>query len=126
MPLEGIHALERERFDRLIFEVGHFYEKYEFHNVLKTIKNYLNNLSSHYLSLSKDCIYVQPPNHPTKRQILYNFFFICDGLLKLLAPILPVTTEEAYSFLAKTNKKPSIHLESFPTISEVTDTLEQK
>lgn len=126
VPLEGIHALERERFDRLIFEVGHFYEKYEFHNVLKTIKNYLNNLSSYYLSLSKDCIYVQPPNHPTKRQILYNFFFICDGLLKLLAPILPVTTEEAYSFLAKTNKKPSIHLESFPTISEVTDTLEQK
>lgn len=126
VPLEGIHALERERFDRLIFEVGHFYEKYEFHNVLKTIKNYLNNLSSYYLSLSKDCIYVQPPNHPTKQQILYNFFFICDGLLKLLAPILPVTTEEAYSFLVKTNKKSSIHLESFPTISEVTDTFEQK
>jgi isoleucyl-tRNA synthetase len=42
-----------------------------------------------------------------------NLYKILEFLLISMAPIIPTTTDEAYSFFNKKNKLESIHLEAF-------------
>ena len=45
-------------------------------------------------------------------------YHITDTLIRLIAPILVFTAEDAYSFFNKPNKLESIHLEAFPSLPD--------
>jgi len=47
-------------------------------------------------------------------------YLICDGLARLLAPILPVTADTLWLHLPG-RRSPSVHLESFPDVSGMVD-----
>ncbi len=76
------------------------YQKYELHKVFHTIHNLcVNELSSFYLDILKDRLYISGPDSLQRRSAqnaLYDILFL---LLQDMAPIMSFTAEEAYSYL---------------------------
>ncbi|HSA32596.1 MAG TPA: isoleucine--tRNA ligase [bacterium] len=89
------------------------YEKYEFHRIYHAILDYLTvDLSSVYLDVIKDR-YVMKKDDPRRRMSQRAVYEILSDMVRVLAPILSFTAEEAYGFLPGT-KKESVFLEEFP------------
>lgn len=76
--------------------MGH-YETFSFYKVCQLLFSFCNlDLSSYYLDILKDRLYTFSPNSVARRSaqtVLYRIFKV---LLKLSAPILAFTSEEAY------------------------------
>ncbi|QDY87285.1 isoleucine--tRNA ligase [Mycoplasma anserisalpingitidis] len=113
LKLEGIHEFINEELKVLIKNVNENYNSFKFINVIKEINNYIVNLSSFYLSIVKDLLYVESRDNIERQMVLKNLYEITDFIILALAPILPTTAEEAYSFFNKENKEESIMLERF-------------
>lgn len=113
LKLEGIHEFINEELKVLIKNVHENYNSFKFINVIKEINNYIVNLSSFYLSIVKDLLYVESRDNIERQMVLKNLYEITDFIILALAPILPTTAEEAYSFFNKENKEKSIMLERF-------------
>lgn len=113
LKLEGIHEFINEELKVLIKNVHENYNSFKFINVIKEINNYIVNLSSFYLSIVKDLLYVESRDNIERQMVLKNLYEITDFIILALAPILPTTAEEAYSFFNKENKEESIMLERF-------------
>lgn len=113
LKLEGIHEFINEELKVLIKNVHENYNSFKFINVIKEINNYIVNLSSFYLSIVKDLLYVESRDNIERQMVLKNLYEITDFIILALAPILPTTAEDAYSFFNKENKEESIMLERF-------------
>ncbi len=78
-------------------EVCDCYEDFSFYKVCQKIFNFCNmDMSSFYLDILKDRLYTFPQNSIERRSAQSVLSYILDLLLKLIAPILPFTAEEAY------------------------------
>lgn len=121
IDLNGVHLLINEKLNNLKIVIKENYDNYQFINVIKNINNFIIDLSSFYLSITKDTLYVEKKDNQQRRMIQFNFYNILEFLLISLAPILPTTCEEAYQFLLKDNKKVSIFLENFYSIENKKD-----
>ncbi len=103
------------RLDELIEKVTNDYETYAFDDVSRRIMNYVTHeLSAFCLDYAKDIIYIE---HKTDSKRLSTQTVIYEhliALLKLLTPLLPHTTEEAYAFLPY-KEEDSVYLENMPT-----------
>lgn len=121
IDLDGVHLLINEKLNNLKIIIKENYDNYQFINVIKNINNFIIDLSSFYLSITKDTLYVEKKDNQQRRMIQFNFYNILEFLLISLAPILPTTCEEAYQFLLKDNKKVSIFLEKFYSIENKKD-----
>lgn len=110
---KGIHLLIEERLKNIKILVKEAYDNYSFINVIKHILNFVSDLSSFYLSITKDILYVERSNNETRKMVQDNLYNILDFLLISLNPILPTTCEEAYKYFNKDNKLESINLENF-------------
>ena len=113
-----VHALIEERLENLKIRIASYYDSFNFINVIKEINNFITDLSSFYLSIIKDVLYAEKKDFPERLMIQNNLYKILEFLLISLAPIIPTTTDEAYSFFNKKNKLASIHLESFYQFNE--------
>ncbi|MBO1914738.1 class I tRNA ligase family protein, partial [Microvirga sp. 3-52] len=70
-------------------------------------------LSSFYLDIAKDVVYIENKEHPHRRSmqtVMYDSLF---ALVKLLAPILPHTAEEMWSHLEHVEEE-SVQLTDMP------------
>ncbi len=95
------------------------YENYEFHIVYHSINNFcVNTLSSFYLDILKDRLYVSPKDSELRRSAQSNLYDIAITTIKLVAPILSFTAEEAYQHLNTPNKKASVFLHTLPKFNE--------
>lgn len=91
----------------------HYYDEYQFSNVLSLIVNFLQvDLSGFYLDMAKDILYCDQKNSLRRRQIQTVIYQLCLCLAKLLAPIIPHTAEEIYDHFVGKNKE-SIFLEKY-------------
>src|SRR4029078_5837835 len=61
--------------------------------------------------------YPPPRAAPARRSAQTAMYLIADGLTRLLAPILPVTTEELWRHLPGTREEP-LHVAEFPRAAE--------
>lgn len=95
-----------------------YYESYSFYKVCQEIFNFCNlSLSSFYLDILKDRLYTFSPNSKERRSAQFVIYNILEALLKLTAPILSFTAEEAYlSWQNLKGKKESIFIS---TLDEV-------
>lgn len=89
------------------------YENYNFQEVYKTVNNYIFNLSIFYLDFTKDILYIEKADSKVRRSVQTVLYEILFSLIRLLAPILPYTSEEVYGYLPN-KKKDSVHLENNP------------
>jgi isoleucyl-tRNA synthetase len=116
---EAMPALDRwilEKTERTVRRVLRAYEEYEFHVVLHAVLEYFTvDLSAFYLDVIKDRAYCSAPAAPARRAIQTALFEMLTKSLRLMAPILPFTAEEAWAALPGwAGKSESVHLELFP------------
>ncbi len=101
------------KLNNLIERVLKAYDDFEFHVMYHAVHNFcVVDLSNFYLDVLKDKMYVELKNSKDRRSSQSAMFIITESLLKLIAPILSFTSEEAWKYL-KPNSS-SIHLEIFP------------
>ena len=90
------------------------YERFEFHRVYHALHNYcVVDLSAFYLDILKDRLYISAAKSELRRSAQTALYHILTALLKLMAPILSFTAEEAWWHLPDQPSE-SIHLEALP------------
>ncbi len=117
-----------DRLARLIDRVRRAYEEYQFHTVFHSVHNFCAvDLSALYLDIIKDRLYTSAANDSRRRAAQTTCHDILSALLRLLAPILSFTTEEAWRHLPGVRSE-SVHLERFPEapLEWLDDTLERE
>lgn len=91
------------------------YEKYDFQEVYKLVNNFISfTLSTFYLDFTKDILYIEKADSLPRRSVQSVLYNVLSALVRLLAPILPYTSEEVYKLLA--NDLPSVHLTDMPKV----------
>jgi isoleucyl-tRNA synthetase len=76
--------------------LGH-YEKYEFHPVVAKLMTYCSeDLGGFYLDVLKDRLYTSAPDSSARRAAQTALYHITQGLLRVMAPFLSFTAEEAW------------------------------
>jgi isoleucyl-tRNA synthetase len=93
------------------------YRSYQYKKVADALFDFCNDaLSAIYLAAAKDRLYCDAPGSPRRRRTQTVISDITDALLRMLAPILVHTSEEAWLQLHGADKVSafSIHLESLP------------
>jgi len=103
--------------DRVIGEVTTGYETYHYRPVRDALFNFCNEtLSAIYLAAIKDRLYCDAKNSSRRRRCQTTLYKITDALVRLMAPILVHTADEAYLALKKADVTAniSVHLESLP------------
>ncbi|MCG8617974.1 MAG: isoleucine--tRNA ligase, partial [Desulfobacterales bacterium] len=97
------------------------YDEYEFHVIYHTLHNFcVVDLSSFYLDIIKDRLYITPAESPERRDAQTAMAIILDALVRIMAPILPFTADEIYTHmpLADADRKESIHLEDMVRLDD--------
>ena len=90
-------------------EADKAYSAYEFHKVYKLIDNFCGvTLSRIYHDILKDRLYTYAANSFERRSSQTAINIISDTLLKVAAPILTFTSDEAYSFKLCNSEYPCI------------------
>ncbi|MSQ52002.1 MAG: isoleucine--tRNA ligase [Betaproteobacteria bacterium] len=78
-------------------EVTSAYERYEFHSLVARIQTFCSeDLGAFYLDILKDRLYTTRANSPARRAAQSALHHIAQSLLRVMAPILSFTAEEAW------------------------------
>lgn len=78
-------------------ELTAHYDKYEFHPVVAKLQTFCSeDLGGFYLDILKDRLYTSAPDAPARRAAQNALYHITHGLLKIMAPFLSFTAEEAW------------------------------
>jgi isoleucyl-tRNA synthetase len=117
VPLDRMQEVDRfalARYGTAAASVLRAYEQYDFPTIFQAINQFATvDLSAFYADVSKDCLYTFAAASPDRRSAQTAMFIIADGLTRLLAPVLPMTTDELWRHLPGTREE-SIHLAEFP------------
>ena len=109
---------------RDVFEaVTAAYEAYQFHEVIRAIYQFcVLDLSAFYLDALKDRLYTEAPSGARRRCAQSALYDILVALVKLLAPVLVVTTDEVWSMMRQAGmvSDESVHLTPWPQAPDVT------
>jgi isoleucyl-tRNA synthetase len=105
------------KYYQLVKSVLDAYENYQFDKVYRTVVPFMtNDLSAFYLDYTKDILYIEKESGIDRRSVQSTLYDITLGVLKLLTPILPHTTSEAYQTLPFVHLE-DVYLESMPEVN---------
>ena len=83
------------------------YEDFEFHPVVAKVQSYCSeDLGGFYLDILKDRLYTTRVDGRARRSAQNALWHIASTLVRLIAPILSFTAEEAWAVFAKTSENP--------------------
>ncbi|MGN7386884.1 isoleucine--tRNA ligase [Sporosarcina sp. SAFN-015] len=103
----------------LIKDVLEAYEKYEFAGVYHAVNNFCTGeLSSFYLDIAKDVVYIEGVDHPHRRAMQTVMYDSLLALLKLLTPVIPHTTDELWAYLEHVEEE-SVQLTDMPQAEDL-------
>ena len=116
VPLNEMLEIDRyamSRFAQLQAEVLAHYQVYEFHPVVGKLQVYCSDdLGSFYLDILKDRLYTTAPKSKARRSAQTALHQISQALLRLMAPFLSFTAEEAWQVVGNSE---SIFMETYAT-----------
>ena len=131
LPVSELQEVDQwilARTDELTAKCRQGYDEYEFHRVYQALYNFaIVDLSSLYVDVLKDRLYTG--KKAARRSAQSAIYLLTHAFLRLMAPILAFTCEEAWGYLPKRPEdSPSVHLAVFPAAGELTAglTAEQK
>ncbi len=108
----GLDAYILARYEDLASEVLAAYRAYAYPQVYQAVTKFCAvELSALYVDVLKDRLYCDAPASPRRRAAQTVMHHVLGGLVRLLAPVLAFTAEEAFGFLGGQG---SVHLELFP------------
>lgn len=106
---------------QLIDEVRTAYDKYEFATVYHAVNNFCTGiLSSFYLDIAKDVVYIEHKDHPHRRAMQTVMYDTLLALVKLVTPILPHTADELWVHLEHEQEE-SVQLTDMPEAQDLGD-----
>src|SRR6185295_13258540 len=77
------------------------YERYEFHPAIARLQNYCSeDLGGFYLDILKDRLYTSAVDSHARRSAQTALWHITQSLLRVMAPMLSFTAEEAWAVFA--------------------------
>ncbi|MDB4792242.1 isoleucine--tRNA ligase, partial [Akkermansiaceae bacterium] len=104
-----------ERLQVIIAEVREAYEKYDFRKVFTLVNQFAaSDLSANYIDITKDRLYCDTAESEQRKASVWVMGQLFDALVKLLAPVLAYTAEEAWEHAGREG---SIHEQDFPKVN---------
>lgn len=96
------------------------YEKYEFHPAVARLQIFCSeDLGAFYLDILKDRLYTTAKNSLARRSAQTALYYITMTMVKLMAPILSFTAEEAWEEMRKSFLKNTEHADKITIFSEI-------
>jgi isoleucyl-tRNA synthetase len=124
VPVEALDEVDRfalARYAEAADRARAAYDSYEFAKVTQALNTLATvDLSAFYVDVTKDRMYTFAPASHARRSTQTVMFRICDGLARLLAPILPVTAEDLWKNLPG-ERRESVHLAEFTDAGHLVD-----
>ena len=121
VPVEQMVELDRYALaltQKLQDEVATDYDRYQFHLVVQKLQTFCSeDLGAYYLDILKDRLYTCGADSRARRSAQTALWHITHTLLRLMAPVLSFTAEEAWGIFAG-NKDRSIFEETWHVIPE--------
>ena len=119
--LENIDKYMYIKFVNYLSEIYKAYDTFRFGDVYRLTNTYINStLSSFYLDFSKDILYILDPNDKRRLSLQTVLHYILLNLLKVLTPIIPHTTSEAYNAMPYKSEE-DIYLLNYDKLPENID-----
>ena len=124
VPLEKLDEVDRfalARYGEAAQRMLRAYDEYDFSTVAQNLNTLLTvDLSAFYVDVTKDRMYTLNARSHERRSTQTAMYTICDGLSRLLAPILPVTADDLWRNMPG-QRSESVHLEDFPDPARLVD-----
>ncbi|MBI5768223.1 MAG: isoleucine--tRNA ligase [Verrucomicrobia bacterium] len=120
VPVEQMDTLDRWALHQtaaLIAECTKAYDAFEFHRVYQLCNQFCSvTLSATYHDILKDRLYTLGTRHPLRRSSQTAIHHIFHSLIRLLAPVITFTADEAWAFATAKMEyaDDSIHLQDWP------------
>jgi len=107
------------RLSQLEHSVHEAFETYQFHRIHQEIHNFCSvELGGFYLDVIKDRLYCDGADSARRASARATLYDLSDTLIRLIAPILPFTSEEAWEYLPGSDSR-SIHLQTFHPVADI-------
>jgi isoleucyl-tRNA synthetase len=95
------------------------YQDFDFHIVFHRLHNFCAlDLSSFYLDIIKDRLYVSPPKSRARRSAQSALHEILQVLIRLMAPVLSFTADEIWQYMNGDRTYESVHMDQFVSVKE--------
>ena len=112
--LRSVDKWMLSRLNETIRDMKNSYDNFEFYKVFHLVHNFCAvELSSLYLDIAKDTLYTSKTDSKERRGTQTVMYQTLDSILKLLAPIIPFTAEEVWTYMPDP-KTESVHLSEIP------------
>jgi isoleucyl-tRNA synthetase len=129
VPVEEMFEIDRyaiARMEQLQKEIWQHYEVFEFHPVVAKLQMYCSeDLGSFYLDILKDRLYTGGATSHARRSAQTAIWHITHALLRLMAPMLSFTAEEAWAVFADKDTyaagDETIFTQTYYTLPDVAD-----
>ncbi len=122
VPLAAMEEVDRyalATYADAAVEVLDAYDTYNFPTIFQRINQLATvDLSAFYADVSKDRLYTFAAGSSARRSAQTAMYLVADGLSRLLAPILPFTSDEIWRHLPG-SRGASVHIAEFPARPEV-------
>ena len=105
---DAVQQRDMLEFDRYIIAaffqleevIKHSYEEFDFQTAYRTLSQFIVvDLSATYIDVARDRLYCSAEKSLERRSAQTALFTILDSLVRMLAPLIPFTAEEVYSYL---------------------------
>ena len=121
VQLKPIDRWIMSRYSKVLGTVTEHFEQYNFDKAMREIENFAwKEFADHYVEMTK---YRTREKDPSVRYTLYTVYL---GILKMMAPMLPHVTEDAYQAFAKMDGSRSIHTSKWPEPGRIDEEAERK
>jgi isoleucyl-tRNA synthetase len=122
--MSDIDKWAMQQLQQLIAAVHDNYENFIFHRVFSLLYNFCTvQMSSIYMDVLKDRLYCDAADSKVRRSSQTAMYHILDSLVRMLAPILAYTAEEAWTAMQhKSQSVESVHLTIMPQVDKSIDT----
>jgi len=111
-----------QQLQKLIAGVTEAYDNFVFHRVFSLIYNFCTvEMSSIYMDVLKDRMYCGTADSLSRRSAQTAMHRILDSMIRMLAPILVHTAEEAWVELNKSQQVESVHIAEMPKVDDSID-----
>jgi isoleucyl-tRNA synthetase len=102
--------------------VRHSYSEFDFQTAYRMLSEFIVvDLSATYIDVARDRLYCSAEKSLERRSAQTALFTVLDSLVRMLAPLIPFTAEEVYSYLPG-KKELSVHLLTLKDLSSWNDT----
>jgi isoleucyl-tRNA synthetase len=112
-----------QQLQKLIANVTQAYDNFIFHRVFSLLYNFCTvEMSSIYMDVLKDRMYCEAADSLSRRSAQTAMYRILDSLVRMLAPILVHTAEEAWTAIKfKSENVETVHLARIPEVDSSVD-----